>query len=208
MLEYRFDEALVELEKFSEDSPRYHYNRMICEYGLLMKEDGLKSAKKLLSFNDMPDRYRAMGRIIQHDLEEMVPDSLGHVAKLMKDSERRLGLGQGGPKVQKRQAEVIAILDYLIEKAEGSNKVADCPCEQSGSPKNESDNPADQSSVKGSKAAGEADRKRIANKYGWGSLPPKEQAAAKQYIDEHFPPHYRRIIEEYTKRMAERDRRR
>ena len=71
---------------------------------------------------------------------------------------------------------------------------------------NQSNSPAKDSTIKGAPAPGNADSKRLANKGGWGALPPKEQAAAKQHADENYPPHYNKIIEEYNKRMAERKR--
>lgn len=212
VLETRYDEALSILNEAEENNPRYYYNRLLCEYVLYKKDEAAKSAKALLSFDDIPLRYRDIGEKIQYDLENIKEDSLHHVASLMKDSQRRLNLGNGGRKVQKVQAETIAILDYLIEKIEqqegGGLASSNCPSEQKSAPNktNESSQNAKDSNIKGNIAPGEVDPSHHANAGGWGSLPPKEQAKAKQYADKNYPPHYKKIIEAYNKKIAERKR--
>lgn len=204
-LQSKYDEALDALSEFEEYSPRYYYNRMICEYALIQRDAALKSAEKLLRFAYIPRRYEAMGHLLKADLEKFRPETLDHVARLMKSSERRLDIGQAGPKVQKDQEEIIAILEQLIEKAEGSE---DSEEQDEGSGEAEGQNPANESKVKGKKGSGKVDKKNIKQTGGWGDLPPKEAAAAKQYMDKHFPPHYRKAVEEYFKRLAERKRKR
>lgn len=206
VLEARYDQALVELDKFTEDSPRYYYNRMICEYALLKVEDGLESARKLLSFDNLPNRYRDMGHIIKHELENFQKGTLEHASSLMSDSERRLKLGEAGRKVQKSQVEIVDILDRLIEKRSGGPKGKESPS-QPGEKDEGKNSPATESDVKGKKSPGNVDRKKLGNNGGWGALPPAEQAEAKQYAEDNYPSHYRKVIEEYTKRMAKKKRR-
>jgi hypothetical protein len=206
VLQTRYDEALVLLDEG--DTPRYYYNKLICEYSLFKTDDGIKSATKLLSFDNLPRRYLDIGRLIQYELENLKPDSIDHVASLMRDSQRRLNLGHGGSNVQRVQSETIAILDYLIEKIEqqqgGGQASENCPGEQGSS--SQSNQHAKDSTVKGQKAPGEVDPKQVGKSGAWGSLPPKEQAKARQHAEENYPPHYRKIIEEYNRQMAERKR--
>ena len=45
----------------------------------------------------------------------------------------------------------------------------------------------------------------MGHKDNWGNLPPKAQAAAKNMLDRQFPPHYRQAVEEYLKKLADRE---
>ena len=47
--------------------------------------------------------------------------------------------------------------------------------------------------------------KNIGNKTGWGALPPKAEARAKNILDRNYPAHYRRAIDEYFRRLAEKN---
>ncbi|WP_166829702.1 hypothetical protein [Thalassoroseus pseudoceratinae] len=208
-----YDEALEQLTQLDPasviDPATLLFYKTVAEHELMLKDDGLKSAEMLLSqTEDVPVRYSSVAKLMQFELEKLRKDTLDEVARMMSDVERRLDLARAGRKVQKREAEIIAALDYLIEKAESSGASSgDCPCNGLGGKSNKSNNPAKDSSVKGSTAPGDADEKRIAEQSGWGMLPEKEQAAAKQYMDKNFPPHYRKAMEEYFKRLAERKKR-
>ncbi len=208
-----YDEALEQLTQLDPatviDPATLLFYKTVAEHELMLKEDGLKSAELLLSHTeDVPVRYSSVAKLMQFELEKLRKDTLDEVARMMSDVERRLDLARAGRKVQKREAEIIAALDYLIEKAEKSGASSgSCPCDGLGGKSNQSSNPAKDSSVKGSTAPGEADEKRVAQQSGWGMLPEKEQAAAKQYMDKNFPPHYRKAMEEYFKRLAERKKR-
>ena len=67
-----------------------------------------------------------------------------------------------------------------------------------------SGSPAPDSIVKGAKAPGNVDRKNLKREAGWGALPPKEEARAKNLLNRNFPAHYRRAVEEYLKKIAGR----
>ena len=205
-----YDEALEQFTQLDPatviDPATLLFYKTVAEHELMLKDDGLKSAELLLSHTeDVPVRYSSVAKLMQFELEKLRKDTLDEVAKMMSDVERRLDLARAGRKVQKREAEIIAALDYLIEKAEKSGACSgECPCDGLGGKSNQSNSPAKDSSVKGSTAPGDADEKRVAQQSGWGTLPEKEQAAAKQYMDKNFPPHYRKAMEEYFKRLAER----
>lgn len=210
-----YDEAL---EQFSQIDPRNVidpatslFYAAVCQQQLLMKTEGLATLDKLLTkTEDVPVRYSSVAKLMQYELQNLRQDSLDEIAAKMKDVERRLGLGRGGRKVQKKEAEIIASLDYLIEKLEqqgGGSCSGSCPCNGKGKPKkNTSNSPAKDSYVGGKKSPGNVDRKNLAKQSGWGSLPPKEQAEAKQHAEKFYPPHYSKIIEEYSKRRSERRR--
>ena len=58
--------------------------------------------------------------------------------------------------------------------------------------------------MKGATAPGEVDKKDIGNKSGWGTLPPKQAAEAKNVINRNFPSHYREAIEQYFNAISDR----
>ena len=186
------------------DPAGYFFQRAICEHQLLKKSDALKSLGLLLnSTQNVPARYTAVATLMRHDLEQLREASLGEVAKKMADVERRLQLGRGGEKTQKVEEEIIESLDEIIKKIEQQQSSGGGGGGQGGN-QNESGGPANDSSVKGAKAPGEVDKKDIANKSGWGTLPPKRATEAKNVINRNFPSHYREAIEQYFKKLANR----
>jgi hypothetical protein len=65
--------------------------------------------------------------------------------------------------------------------------------------------PAGDSEVKGAKAPGEVTPKKLAKGGAWGNLDEKERKEAKQAVSRDFPPYYRQAIEEYFRKLAERE---
>lgn len=186
------------------DPASYLFFKAVCEHRMMKKQEGLVTLGTLLeSTQDVPARYTAVAALMQHDLQALKDKSLDTIARKMADVERRLDLGRGGPKVQKVEDEIIANLDELIKKLEEQQSNA-----QGGgmgnSGGNRSSNPAQDSTIKGRTAPGEVDAKDIGTKGGWGSLPPKEAARAKNLINRQFPVHYRQAVEEYFKKLAKR----
>jgi len=207
-----YDEALYVLEEVDPanvvDPASYFFFRAVCEHHLLMKTEGLASVNNLLSnTEDVPVRYSTVAKLMKYDLDALKEESLDQVSRMMRDVERRLALGRGGQKVQKIEDEIIASLDKIIKKkeeeqqggggggGEGSAK---------GAKGNQPNGAAQDSVIKGSTAPGEVDDKKIGVKSGWGSLPPKEAARAKNLINRKFPTHYRQAIEQYFKKLAKR----
>jgi hypothetical protein len=180
------------------------FYKAVCEHSLLQKDEGLNTIETLLASTEgVPVRYTTVAELMKHDLEALRAKSLDEVARQMRDVERRLALGRAGEQVQRVEERIITTLDEIIEKLEqqqgggggGGN----------GQPRgNQSSSPAQDSYVGGTKAPGEVDKKEIGRKDGWGDLPDKAQAAAKNMINRQFPFHYRQAVEEYLKRIAQR----
>lgn len=202
-----YEEALENFERIQPEevvSPAtYFFFKGVAEHALLKKEEGLKSLTTLLEQTEqIPTRYRNIATLLKYDLEELKEKSLDEVARMMSDVERRLSLGRGGPKVQKVEEEIIASLDLIIEKLE--QQMGGGSGGGSGGQSNQSNAPAQDSVVKGSTGEGEVENKDVGNKVGWGNLPPKEEAKAKQILGNLFPPHYQKAIENFSKKSAER----
>lgn len=186
------------------DPATYLFFKAVCEHRLLMKKEGLATIKLLRQQTaNVPVRYSTLAELMETDLEALEEKSLNEVARLMSDAERRLQLGRGGERVQKVEEDIVARLDEIIKKLEAQQGGGGGGGNGGGN-KNQSGGPAGDSRVKGQTAPGEVDKKDIGNKSGWGALPPKEQAKAKNIIDRELPPHYRNAIEQYLKKLATR----
>jgi hypothetical protein len=118
-----YDEALEQFAQLdpakSLDPASYFYFKAVAEHQLLMKTEGLETVATLLGkVENVPVRYEAVASLMKHELEALQVDSLDEVARKMSDVERRLDLARAGEKVQKREDEIIATLDEIIEKLE------------------------------------------------------------------------------------------
>ena len=118
-----FDESLEQLAQVdpaeSLDPASYFYFKAVGEHQLLMKTEGLESIATLLEgVENVPVRYEAVASLMKHELEALQLDTLDEVARKMSDVERQLELARAGQKVQKREDEIIATLDEIIEKLE------------------------------------------------------------------------------------------
>jgi hypothetical protein len=179
--------------------------KAVCEHKLLQKESGLKTIEQLVDgTQDVPARYTQVAALMKADLEGVKEKTLSEVARQMSDVERRLALGRAGEKVQRVEEKIITTLDEIIKKMEEQQGGGGGGGggQNSGSPNPAS--PAEESYIGGIKGPGEVDPKKAGHKDNWGNLPPKAQAAAKNMLDRQFPPHYRQAVEEYLKKLADR----
>lgn len=184
------------------DPAGYLFYKAVCEHRLLQKEACEKTLDQLLNrTQDVPERFTQVAVLMQADLASLKEESLDEISRKMSDVERRLELGNSGKKVQKVEDEIIASLDKLIKKMEDQSKNSPSAGAGGGNSKTPAAG-ADESRVKGEVAPGEVDKKKLSNNGGWGQLPPKKQASAKNIINRNFPSHYRKAIEKYFKKLA------
>ena len=205
-----FDEAWEILKSIDAhqvvDPSSLFFFQAVAAQGMLELKPALDAIDQLLTHTErVPVRYTATATLMQADLKGLQEKSLGELARLMADSERRLELGRAGEKVQGVQERIIANLDEIIKKIEqqqggggGSGGSG-----QGGGNEN-SGGAADDSRVKGEEAPGETDKKRFENKGSWGNLPEKDLAKDKNDLNKNFPSHYEQAIEKYTKKLAGR----
>lgn len=181
------------------------FYRAVCQHALLQKEPGLESITLLLNnVESLPVRYRAVAELMQADLESLEEQSLGEVARQMKDVHRRLDLGHSGPRVQRVEERIISTLDELIKKLEQQQGGGGGGGSGQGDSSQPPSTPMQDSQLGGQKGPGEVDPRDLGETDKWGGLPEKEKAEAKNLINRQFPPHYRRAVEEYLKKLAER----
>lgn len=203
-----FDEALDFLKPIDPrrvvDPASLFFFKAVAHQALLETKPALAALEQLLKgVERVPVRYSATATLMQSDLQSLEEKSLGEIARLMSDSERRLELGRAGEKVQGVQERIINDLDEIIKKIEqqqGGGGGGD----GEGGNSNQSSNPANDSGVKGSEAPGEVDKKKFSKDGQWGNLPDKDQAKAKSDLNRNFPSHYQRAVDQYFRKQSER----
>jgi hypothetical protein len=174
------------------------FYRAVAEHHLLKIESCLTTLAALMERSDeLPRRHRRLAELIQADLAGVEVDSPDHIARRMDDVGRRLALGRVGQPVRQLEDGVIESLDKLIKQIEDQQQ--DSSSSASATP---SGTPAEQSRIMGGKGEGKVDRKDVGQASGWGDLPAKLREEALQQIGKDFPAHYREVIEEYFRRLA------
>jgi len=191
------------------DPASLFFFQAVAAQGVLEIKPAIDAIEQLLTNTErVPVRYSATATLMQSELKGLQEKSLGEIARLMSDSERRLELGRAGEKVQGVQERIISNLDEVIKKTEQEQqrqrqRKNDGSDDQGGN-NNNPDDPADDSRVKGETGPGETDKKRFSDKGSWGNLPEKDLAKAKNDLNKNFPSHYEQAIEKYTKKLAAR----
>jgi hypothetical protein len=198
-----YDESIVLLKDVKPenviDPSSLLFYRSVAYHRLLVKKEGLESIRTLLEdVGDSPRRYVEVAGLMEEDLKALKDGSLDDISRRMEDVERRLGLQRAGKIVRKKEDEIVAMLDKLIDELE---KQQQQQSSSSGSPGGGPQNPAQQSGVGGPTGPGTVNP-RNAQGAGWGSLPPKERQEALQQLGKDFPAHYRAAIEQYFRRIA------
>jgi hypothetical protein len=117
----------------------------------------------------------------------------------MRDIRRRLDYGRAGSKVQKIEQGVLDSLEKKIEDLEKQQQQQQASA-AGGSP--QASRPMQDSMPAELKAPMQVDRRDIGHESGWGDLPDKERKQALQEVGREFPAHYRELIEQYFRELA------
>ena len=141
---------------------------------------------------------------MEFELNKVEEKSLEEVSRMMNDVGRRLDLGRGGQRVQKREQEIIARLDEIIKKLEDqqNNGGGGGGAQQQGGQQQNPSDAAPDSAIKGAKGKGDADEKKLAGKGGWGMMDSRAETKARASIKRKFPSHYSEAIKRYNIKLA------
>jgi hypothetical protein len=202
--ELLFDEAMEQLggiePKAVVDPATLLFYQAVTYHRMLMRDEGLHAIDRLLDGGGpSPRRYIMVAQLMRADLQDLQEDTLDHIARRMDDIHRRLDLGRAGPKVRKEEDGVVKSLDKLIKKLEDQEKQRQ---QAAGAANLAPAKPAEVSGIGEGKGPGEVTKRNIGKKSGWGNLPPKEREEALQQIGREFPSHYREVVEQYFRRLA------
>lgn len=166
---------------------------------LLDKDPCLSALDKLLeNEGEIPQRYETVAQLMQADLKPLKTDSLNEVSRLMDDIERRLGFGRAGTKVRKKEDDVVAKLDKMIEEMEKQQSSSSSGSAGGSNPSS----PMQDSMPGGGSGPGNVEQRNVGSRSDWGNLPPKQRQEALQQIAKGLPSHYREVIEEYFRKLA------
>ncbi|MCC9604451.1 hypothetical protein LOC68_27975 [Blastopirellula sp. JC732] len=203
------DEAYQQLKDIpvaeAADPAALLFNRAVCEHYLLKKKECVATLGSLLSNQEqIAPRYLAVSKLMLADIQPLETDSLDEVARLMRDIERRLDLGRAGKKVRTQEDDVVAKLDKMIEELEKQMQQQQQQSQggQQGGSNTQPSSPLNDTMPAGGSGPGNVDPKKMNPGDNWGNLPPKERQEALQQISNEFPSHYRRVIEEYFRKLA------
>lgn len=204
-----FDEAVSMLEELNPenvvDPASLFFYRAVCRLRLLKPADAGDDITLLLNNTlDVPSRFRAVAEMMKEEVT-VAAEGLPQVARLMSDVQRRLDLGNSDDPVQKREDEVVAALDKLLEEMEKEKQKQQQSADGQG--QGQQNQPgqqgAAQSTIKGAAAEGDADRKDLKENGNWGMLDKQAETKARELIRQQFPPNFLDAISGYTRRIAE-----
>lgn len=208
LTQHRFyDEGLTILEALDPetvvDPASLFFYRAVCRLRLLKPAEAGDDITLMLNHTlDVPPRFRAVAELMLVEAG-INADGLPQVARLMSDVQRRLDLGNSNEPVQKREDEVIAALDKLLEDMKQQQQQQGGDGGGSGQQSQPGDQGADQSTIKGSAEAGEADQKDLTQNGSWGMLNKEAETQARELIRQQFPPNFLDAISRYTRKIAE-----
>ena len=176
------------------------FYRMVSYHQLVEPEHSRAALVELMEHEThLPLRYRQVAEMIEQDLANLKDESLDHVSRRMNDVRRRLDLGQAGKTVQVVEKGVVDSLDKLIKQIEEQQQQQ----QQGAAGSAQSSSPMEDSRLPSLKAPGKVDQRDVGHQSGWGNLPPKEREEALQQIGRDYPAHYRQLIEQYFRDLAD-----
>ncbi|QEG22560.1 hypothetical protein [Mariniblastus fucicola] len=201
-----FDESLLQLEQLEIedvlDPATLLYCRGLMQHQLLKPKECIVTLKQLQENADqLPRRYNVLAKLMIADMKRLEADSLDEISRMMGDIRRRTELNRSGTRVRNKEEDVIEKLDKLIERLEEQQRQMQMAQSQ-GSPQPTS--PADREQRLSGQGSGEVRSKRQTDGGSWGDLDPAERDAALADMSKDLPPHYRSVIEEYFRKLADK----
>lgn len=149
-------------------------------------------------FPDASERFRATAQQRIGELERQQDSRLHELADRMKKVERDLKKQKTNEPVQVEQKELVEVLQELIEQFEEQEK-------QGGGPPSGNQNPsgpATQSALtEGEGRIGNLE-KRVSLADRWGDMKDKDRKEIESAIQNGLPPQYRKLLEEYYKKLG------
>jgi hypothetical protein len=193
-------------------APHLWFVRAFCEARNLQFKEATETLAALRThFADAPEAVRVGAEQLLLEIQRRERGTLGEVATVMDFVADRLDVSDAGDEVQKRQLEIVAMLDRLIEQHKqqesqsgGSGKPGQQqqtpPRSVRGDPKSESDAPEGAGRIGDLHEAPRASPGEM-----WGKLPPDERERILQSIRAKYPSRYRQLVEQYYRALGGED---
>lgn len=191
-------------------APHLWFIKAFCEARNLRFEQATQTLQTLeTQFGTVPEAVSVGAAQLLLEIQRREQGTLGEVATVMDYVADRLNTADGTENVQRRQKQIIAMLDRLIEQQEqkeqqcggGSSQrpgKSDKPPQAAQNPKQDSNAPGGSGQIGDLHAAPKADPGEE-----WGKLPPAERERILQSIRERFPSRYRQLVEQYYRALAD-----
>ena len=200
-----YDESLGQLQQLQVkdvlDPATLLYYRGLMEHQLLKPKECIKTLKQLQENKDeLPRRYAVLAKLMMADMKRLEEDSLDEISRMMGDIRRRTELNRSGTRVRGIEEDVIEKLDKMIKRLEEQQKQMQM-AQSKGSPR--SGSPADREQRLAGQGSGNVRSKRQTDGGQWGNLDPAQRDAALAEMSKDLPPHYRSVIEEYFRKLAD-----
>jgi hypothetical protein len=179
------------------------FYQMVAYHQLVRPDDARSAMVQLMEHDDMlPRRFLQVAQLVERDLSGLEDESLDHIARRMHDIRRRLAYGRAGSQVQEIEQGVLDSLDKKIKDLEDQQQQQQSAASAGSSGAPQPSQGMQDSKIAELKAPMQVDRRDIGNKSGWGDLPPKEREQALQQIGREFPAHYRELVDQYFRELA------
>lgn len=196
--------------RFTVKAPHARLLLAHCQAANLRFDQAANTLRDLLAeASQLPESVAVGARQLSLELERRERGTLAEAAGLMGYSQRRLAAGDGTDRVQKRQAEIIELLDKLIQDAQQKESKSRGGRGGQGSPQGGRQNtrpstPLEESRVQ--RGAGEMGDLHTSPRAQpgevWGKLPPAEREKILERLREKYPSRYRQLVEQYYRSLA------
>jgi hypothetical protein len=179
------------------------FYQMVAYHQLVRPDDARSAMVQLMERDDaLPRRFQQVAQLVERDLSGLEDESLDHIARRMHDIRRRLAYGRAGMQVQEIEQGVLDSLDKKIKDLEDQQQQQQAAAAAGSGGAQQPSQGMQDSKIAELKAPMQVVRRDIGNKSGWGDLPPKEREQALQQIGREFPAHYRELVEQYFRELA------
>jgi hypothetical protein len=211
LAQYRlYDEVLQQLADLRPadvvDPASLLFYRVVAHHQLVQPDEARTALVQLQEREgELPRRFQQVAQLVQRDLAGLEDESLDHIARRMRDIRRRLDDGRAGPVVQQIEQGVLDSLDKKIKDLEqqAQQQQQQQQAQQGAQgPSRPPMAPMQDSMPAELKAPMQVDKRDIGHEAGWGNLPEKDREKALQQIGREFPGHYRELIEQYFRELA------
>ncbi|RMF75512.1 MAG: hypothetical protein D6744_13410 [Planctomycetota bacterium] len=203
--------SLEPLDRYSAYGPHARF-LLAASYARLLEYEQARAT--LDSLDDdvaTPELVRMAARQLRLEIERRESGTLGEVATIMDYVADHLKVANARDNVQRRQQEILDLLDRLIEQQQQKEQQSGGGGRRGGRPQDGRPSQATPSNPRDESQAPEGSG-RIGDLHAapsvdpgevWGELPPAERERILQAIRERYPSRYRQIVEQYYRSLAE-----
>lgn len=204
-------QRITQIEHYSPFGASAHLLQGLARAKTLRDDPAAASLTQLAArYPSLPGALRLEARQLRLEIERRERGNLGEVASMMTYLADRLAARDVGDKVKSRQADVLALLDKLIDQTQQQEQQARSQSQAQGGARS-GQAPSDPQQPKTESSAPEGAGRigdlgampKTSPAEMWGKLPPAERERILQSLRERYPSRYRELVEQYYRSLAE-----